>query len=58
MDVTSSTTAPVQEQKDPIKKAMDVQGQQALKILEGLQEQSQKISAHKTGIGNSLNVSA
>ncbi len=58
MDVSSSTNAPVQIEKDPMKKAIDVQGDQVLKVLEDLQEESQKIATHKTGIGNNLNVSA
>lgn len=58
MNVSSSTAAPAQTGKDPMKKAMDVQAQQVLTILEGLQEQSKKMTSHKTGLGNSLNVSA
>ena len=65
MDVSSSANIPAQTQtdstqtaKDPIKKALDVQEQQILSTLEGVKEESQKVSAHKSGIGNTLNVSA
>ncbi|MCF6330558.1 MAG: hypothetical protein L3I99_03310 [Sulfurimonas sp.] len=58
MDVSSSINVPAQIEKDPMKKALEVQGEQVLKVLEGLQEESQKIATHKTGIGNNLNVSA
>ncbi|MCF6310364.1 MAG: hypothetical protein L3J19_07860 [Sulfurimonas sp.] len=60
MDVSSSTSAPAETGKDPMKKALEVQEQQVLKILEGLEEQSkdmQQINAsQKTGIGNSIDI--
>jgi hypothetical protein len=60
MEVSSSTNAPAQpEGKDPMKKATEVQGQQVMKILEGLEEQSKKtqqMNAQKTGVGNSVNL--
>jgi len=39
------------------KKAQDVQEQQILKVLEGAVEQSKQVTAQKTGLGNSLNIS-
>jgi hypothetical protein len=61
MEVTSSTNsqAQMQEGKDPIKKATEVQSQQVMKVLENLEEQTkqtQQTNAQKTGIGNSLNL--
>jgi len=38
------------------KKAQDVQAQQVLKVLESTNEQSQQVTAQKTGLGNSLNI--
>jgi len=38
------------------KKAQDVQSQQVLKVLESASEQSQQVTAQKTGIGNNLNI--
>lgn len=65
MDVSSSTNIPtqtgtdsVQAGKDSIKKALEVQEKQITSTLEGVKEESQKASAHKSGIGNTLNVSA
>ncbi len=65
MDVTSSTNAPAQPEadsiqagKDSIKKALEVQEKQILSTLEDVKEESQKAAAHKSGIGNTLNVSA
>jgi hypothetical protein len=61
MEVSSSTNTQAQTQTgaDPMKKAIDVQGQQVMKVLEGLQEQSrqtQQMNAQKTGVGNSVNI--
>jgi len=61
MEVTSSTNSQIQMQegKDPIKKATEVQGQQVMKVLEGLEEQSkqtQQMNAQKTGVGNNINL--
>lgn len=54
----SSSTAPTagSTQVEVMKKAMETQEQQVLKILEGAAEQSQKVAAQKTGIGNNLNI--
>lgn len=56
MDV-SSTQAPVSPQIEAIKKATEVQEREILKVLESANEQSQKVTAQKTGIGNNLNIS-
>ena len=59
MDVSSSSgSGSVSAQVEVMKKAQEVQAQQVLKVLEGVQEQSQKVSAQKTGLGNNLNISA
>ena len=43
-------------QADIIKKSIDVQEQQVLKVLESATEQSKQVTAQKTGIGNSINI--
>lgn len=55
MDVSSSSNSSavgIEVQK----KAQDVQEQQVLKILEGATEQSKQVTAQKTGLGNSINI--
>lgn len=55
MDVSSSTKASsigVEVQK----KAQDVQEKQILKVLENANEQSQQVTAQKTGMGNNINI--
>lgn len=60
MEVSSTTNTQTQtEGKDPMKKATEVAGQQVLKVLEGLEEQSKKtqeMNAQKTGIGSNVNL--
>ncbi|OQY40447.1 MAG: hypothetical protein B6229_01770 [Spirochaetaceae bacterium 4572_7] len=59
MEVSSSTTAPAETGKDPMKKALEVQEQSVMKVLEGLEVQSQQIkemNAQKTGLGKSLDL--
>ncbi len=57
MEVSSSlSTAPSDSAKDPIKRAIEVQEQQILKVLEGIQEQSKEVIAQKTGMGNNINI--
>jgi hypothetical protein len=57
MNVSSSTnSSQVETPKDPIKKAIEVQEQQVLKILDGANEQAQKVASQKTGLGNNLNI--
>ncbi len=40
------------------KKAQDVQAQQVLKVLESVNQQSQQVTAQKTGVGRNLNLTA
>ena len=56
MNVSSSTSSQVESSKDPIKKAIEVQEQQVLKILESANEQSKQVAAQKTGLGSNLNI--
>ena len=56
MDVSSTGSSSVAI--DAMKKTMDVKERQVMQILEGATEQSQKMTAQKTGMGNSLNISA
>jgi len=53
---TSTNSSDIQV--DTMKKSIDVQEQQALKIIEGSTEQSKEMTAQKTGMGNSLNLMA
>jgi hypothetical protein len=41
-----------------MKKAMEVQDQQIQKILESTQQQTQQMTAQKTGVGGNLNITA
>ncbi len=57
MNISSSVaTTPSSTQIEVMKKAMETQEQQVLKVLEGANEQSQKVAAQKTGLGNNLNI--
>ena len=56
MEVTSSTTTPAETGKDPMQKAIEVQEQALLKVLEGLEEQSKVVTAQKTGVGQNINI--
>ena len=59
MEVSSSTqTSSGLGQADIIKKSIDVQEQQVLKILESASEQSKQMTAQKTGIGKNINLTA
>lgn len=59
MDVSSSTnTNAGSTQINVMKKAMKVQEQNVLKVLESAQQQSQQMAAQKTGIGGNLNITA
>jgi hypothetical protein len=56
---TSSASTTAQAiQIDVMKKAQDVQSQQVLKILESANQQSQQVTAQKTGIGQNINIMA
>jgi len=55
MDVTASTnTSAIGLEVQ--KKAQDVQAQQVLKVLESANEQSQQVTAQKTGVGQNINI--
>ncbi|MBT5935686.1 hypothetical protein [Sulfurimonas sp.] len=56
MDVSSTPSTGSTNQVDVLKKAIDVKEQQVLKVLEGATQQSQQVTAQKTGMGNSLNI--
>ena len=56
MDVASTATTSSTPQVEAMKKSMDVQEQQVLKVLESATEQSKQMTAQKTGIGNSINI--
>ncbi len=57
MDVTSSPQqTPVEPEKNPLEKAINVQEKQIETIIESATEQSKLMNAQKTGIGNSLNI--
>jgi len=43
---------------DAMKKAMQVQEQQVMQVLEGAQKESQQMTAQKTGMGGNLNITA
>ena len=58
MDVTSSSNTDMSAiQVDVLKKAIEVNQIEALKIIESAVEDTKKVSAQKTGIGTYLNIS-
>ncbi len=57
MDVSSSSgTGSVSAQVEVMKKAVEVQEKQVLKVLESANEQSKQVTAQKTGVGNNINL--
>jgi len=58
MNVSSSTNGSSSVAIEAQKKAQDVQSQQLLKVLESANQQSQQMTAQKTGLGNGLNIKA
>lgn len=54
MDVSSTGSSSVAI--DVMKKATEVQERQVLKVLESATEQSKQVTAQKTGMGNSINI--
>jgi len=54
-NVSSTANASV-EGKDPMKKALEVQEQQVLKVLESTNELSKEMTSQKTGMGKNLNI--
>ena len=55
MEVSSSNGS-ASVQVEVMKKAQDVQEQQVVKMLEAATEQSKEVTAQKTGVGRSLNI--
>ena len=62
MDVTSSTSATQNPTSvgsvDVMKKAMEVQEQAVMKVIESANEQSKQMTAQKTGMGGGINLTA
>jgi hypothetical protein len=59
MDVSSSTKSSGSNlQIEAMKKAIDVQEKTILKVIESANEQSKQVTAQKTGMGSSLNLTA
>jgi soluble cytochrome b562 len=59
MNVSSSgASSPSSTHIEVMKKAMETQEQQVLKVLQSSSEESQKMAAYKTGLGNNLNITA
>ena len=61
VNTTTNTKAPEETGKDPMEKALEVKEQAVMKVLEGIDEQSkevQKMNAQKTGMGNTINLTA
>jgi hypothetical protein len=62
MQVSSSTSSNMNSTQtlsaDPQKKAMQVQERQVQQILDSAQQQSQQMTAQKTGVGGNLNITA
>ena len=57
MEVSSSQgNGPVSAQVEVMKKATEVQEKQVMQILESANEQSKQMTAQKTGMGNSINI--
>lgn len=57
MDVSSSQNNDMSTLKvDALQKSIEVNQQQALKIIESAVEQSKQVTAQKTGIGKNLNI--
>ncbi|QOY53583.1 hypothetical protein HUE87_06550 [Candidatus Sulfurimonas marisnigri] len=57
MDVSSSSgTGSASAQVEVLKKATEVQERQILKVLDSANEQSKQVTAQKTGIGGSINI--
>jgi len=59
MDVSSSSSTQElnnQVQTDALQKAMELNQQQAIRIIENAVEESKQITAQKTGLGRNLNI--
>lgn len=58
MDVSNSSNTDMSAiQVDVLKKSIEVNQQQALKVIESAVEETKQVSAQKTGIGKHLNIS-
>ena len=55
MEVSSTTTAP-SVSTEVIEKAIEIQEQQIVKVLDSANEQSKEVTAQKTGMGNNINI--
>ena len=57
MDVSSSSNVEQSStQTEALKKSIEVQEKQVLKVLESANEQSKEVTAQKTGMGNNINI--
>ncbi len=57
MEVSSSNTSTHSSPGvEAIKKSIDTQEREVLKVLESLSDESQKAAAQKTGMGTNLNI--
>ena len=59
MDVSASSSTQElnnQVQTDALQKAMELNQQQAIRIIENAVEESKQITAQKTGLGRNLNI--
>ena len=57
MDVSSSSNVEQSStQTEALKKSIEVQEKQVLKVLESASEQSKEVTAQKTGMGNNINI--
>ena len=57
MDVSNSTNTDMSAiQVDVLQKSIEVNQQQALKIIESAVEETKQVTAQKTGIGKHLNI--
>jgi len=60
MEVSSTTQSPPVDKEsvglNVLKKAEEVQERDVLKVLESANQQSQQVTAQKTGIGNNINL--
>lgn len=57
MDISNSTNTDMSAiQVDVLQKSIEVNQQQALKIIESAVEETKQVTAQKTGIGKHLNI--
>jgi len=57
MDVSSTQSADTGSvQAEALKKSVEVTEKDALKVIEGANEQSQQATAQKTGVGSNINI--